>query len=63
MTVEKYKRSPSFDFGPILKVSRPIALRGNLIVEPEVRFGIMARSETAYYGLGIQLKQRLLSKD
>jgi hypothetical protein len=61
--VTAYKRSPSFDLGPLLKVSKLIALRGNLILEPEFRFGIMARSSTAHYGLGIQLKQRWLSKD
>jgi hypothetical protein len=58
--VTGYELSPSFRYGPLLKVSKPFPLGDKLSLEPELRFGIMVNGiSTAYYGLGVQLKQRL----
>lgn len=62
--VTSYEVSPSVKFGPLLKVSKPISLGEQLILEPELRFGIVLNGiSTAYYGIGVQLKQQLLKKD
>lgn len=60
--VTSYEIHPTVDFGPLLKVSKPFTLGEMLILEPELRFGIMAKAAIAYFGAGVQLKQRLLQK-
>lgn len=59
LAVDYYNSSPEFDFGPLTKISKQISLGKNLFIEPELRFGIMARSSLAYYGVGVQLKGNL----
>lgn len=53
-----YKVSPAVRYGPLFKVSKAFPLGEKLRLEPELRFGIMVNGiSTAYYGVGVQLKQ------
>lgn len=62
--VSSYEVNPSVEFGPLLKVSKPILLGEQLIMEPELRFGVMLNGyQTAFYGVGLQLKQQMLKKN
>ncbi|WP_026969960.1 outer membrane beta-barrel protein [Algoriphagus terrigena] len=60
--VTSYEISPAVSLRPLLKVSKPFSIGKNLSLEPELRFGISARSSQAFYGIGLQFKQQMLSK-
>lgn len=59
VTVDSFEISPSFNLGPLFKVSRKWNLGENLLLEPELRFGALTRTGTLFFGIGIQLKEKL----
>jgi hypothetical protein len=59
VTVDAFSRSPNFDLGPLLKVSRQWAITEKLFLEPEIRFGALTRTSTVFFGVGVQLKEKL----
>ena len=61
--VTQYEISPAVRYGPLFKVSKSFAIGKNLSLEPELRVGVMARPYEAFYGVGIQLKERMVKKN
>jgi hypothetical protein len=59
VTVDAFSRSPNFDLGPLLKVSRQWAITEKLFLEPEIRFGALIRTSTLFFGIGVQLKEKI----
>jgi uncharacterized protein (DUF2132 family) len=59
VNVDSFSKSPSVDLGPLFKVSRKWAITEKLFLEPEIRFGALTRSSTLFFGVGVQLKEKL----
>jgi hypothetical protein len=59
ITVDEFFRSPTFDLGPLLKISRQLAIKEKLFLEPEIRFGALTQTSTLFFGIEVQLKEKL----
>lgn len=61
--ITDYKVNPSVKYGPLLKVNKSFSIGENLSLEPELRFGVTANPYMTFYGVGVQLKELVHSRD
>ncbi len=62
VTVDNYTRTPTFDIGGLLKISKAINLSKGVLLEPEFRVNPLFNSVNTYVGFGIAAKHRLKAK-
>lgn len=60
ITIESLKISPMVNLGMLFKIGKEIPLKGTLILEPEIRFGLRTTfSYSSFLGMGVKLKQQV----
>jgi len=59
LNITSYTISPKFDFGLLLKVSKPIQIIDKFSIEPEIRYNPIFKYSRYYLGIGIVAKYEL----
>lgn len=59
ITVDASFRSPNFDLGQLLKVSRQGPITEKPLLEPEIRFEALTRTSAPFFGIGVQFKEKI----
>lgn len=60
--VNDYTRTPTFDIGALIKISKPINLSEKVVLEPEFRVNPLFSSLNTYVGFAIAGKYKLKGK-
>lgn len=59
VTINDYTRTPTFDIGALIKISKPLNVSDKLILEPEFRVNPLFSSLNTYVGFAIAGKYKL----
>lgn len=59
ISLDSYQKTPLIVIGPLLKIGKEFRTKGNLILEPEFRYGRRSIYDGGYVGIGLKMKQEV----